>query len=95
MEVEDTPPHVFVIEFDRNSGPIPVEKSSKSLKTDILSLVIITRCYQWIKGYVKKFIGLHEKRPKRLSWDEYLWSFIGSFIGIAAVAFFHYKFFKK
>ena len=86
--MENTLPDEFVIEVDRNIEPIPIENPPKTLKTNILIC-------PWIKGYVKKSIGLHEKRPKRLSWDEYLWSFIGSFIGIAAVAFFHYKFFKK
>ena len=48
-------------------------------------------CSTWLTMYAKKFRGLHEERPKRLPWDEYLWTFIGSFLGIASVAFLHYR----
>jgi hypothetical protein len=41
--------------------------------------------------YAKKFCGLHEERPKRLPWHEYIWSFIGALLGIAAVAFLHFR----
>jgi hypothetical protein len=49
------------------------------------------KCFIWIKIYGRKFLGLHEERPKRLPWQEYIWSFIGALIGIAAVAFIHFR----
>lgn len=49
------------------------------------------KCSKWIRIYLKKFSGLHEERPKRLSWPEYFWSFLGAFLGIAAVAFLHFR----
>ena len=52
---------------------------------------IVNKCGKWIRIYINKFGGLHEERPKRLPWQEYLWSFIGAFLGIASVAFFHYR----
>ena len=53
------------------------------------------RVQRWFTIYVKKFKGLHEQRPKRLPWSEYLWSFIGSFLGIVAVAFLHFRVLDK
>jgi len=52
---------------------------------------IINTCWKWIRIYAKKFCGLHEKRPNRLPWQEYIWSFIGALLGIAAVAFLHFR----
>ena len=52
---------------------------------------LLQKCSTWVKTYAKKFRGLHEERPKRLPWDEYMWTFIGSFLGIASVAFLHYR----
>lgn len=51
--------------------------------------------WRWIRIYAKKFRGLHEERPKRLPWHEYIWSFIGALFGIAAVAFLHYRLVEK
>ena len=53
------------------------------------------RLFQWMKTYIKKFCGSHEERPKRLPWEEYFWTFIASFLGIAAVAFFHFRLLDK
>ena len=52
---------------------------------------LLQKCFTWLKMYATKFRGLHEERPKRLPWDEYVWTFIGSFLGIASVAFLHYR----
>jgi hypothetical protein len=52
---------------------------------------LLQKCSTWLTMYAKKFRGLHEERPKRLPWDEYLWTFIGAFLGIASVAFLHYR----
>jgi hypothetical protein len=52
---------------------------------------IWNKCSKWIRMYAKKFCGLHEERPKRLPWHEYIWSFIGALLGIAAVAFLHFR----
>ncbi|CAF0940315.1 unnamed protein product [Rotaria sordida] len=60
-------------------------------ETNITSSSIFNKCWKWIKIYFMKFRGLHEERPKRLPWQEYIWSFIGAFFGIAAVAFLHFR----
>lgn len=70
---------------------VPPEVLSKVENKPEESSGIVKKCFEWIQIYIKKFAGLHEKRPNRLPWDEYLWSFIGAFLGIAAVAFFHYR----
>jgi hypothetical protein len=51
----------------------------------------MNQCWKWIRIYSKKFHGLHEQRPKRLPWQEYIWSFIGALFGIAAIAFLHFR----
>ena len=55
------------------------------------SVHFIKAAFQCLILYLKKFRGLSQARPNRIPWDEYLWSFIGAFLGIAAVAFLHYK----
>lgn len=52
---------------------------------------VLSKCSKWMKIYMTKFRGLHEERPKRLSWQEYFWSFLGALLGIAAVAFLHFR----
>lgn len=52
-------------------------------------------CWKWIGIYARKFGGLHEQRPNRLPWHEYIWSFIGALLGIAAVAFFHFRLLER
>jgi hypothetical protein len=59
------------------------------------SPTILNKCWRWIRIYLKKFRGLHEKRPKRLPWQEYIWSFIGALLGIAAITFFHFRLLEK
>jgi hypothetical protein len=69
---------------------VPPEVLSKIENND-QSPTIFNKCWKWMKIFAKKFHGLHEQRPKRLPWPEYIWSFIGAFFGIAAVAFLHYR----
>ncbi|CAF1217835.1 unnamed protein product [Adineta ricciae] len=45
----------------------------------------------WFLNYLKKFASGHEMRPKRIAWHEYIWSFVGSFLGILIVALMHYR----
>lgn len=45
-------------------------------------------------SYLQKMKG-HGQSPPRVSVSEILWSWIGSFLGIAAVALFHYKLLDK
>lgn len=73
------------------SNAQPTEQEKKSKET----VSIVKRILQWLKTYGKKFAGLHEERPKRLPWTEYLWSFLGSLLGIAAVAFLHFRVLDK
>lgn len=51
----------------------------------------LRRCWIWLKIFLKKFRGLHEQRPKRLPWHEYIWSFLGALIGIATVSLLHFR----
>jgi hypothetical protein len=56
--------------------------------------MMISECFQWMRKYVKKFSGLHEQRSKRLTWDEYFWSFVGSLVSIVLIAIIHYRLFE-
>lgn len=47
-----------------------------------------------LNDYFRKMSGT-AKSPKRAEFDYIIWSFIGSFTGIAAVAFIHFNFFLK
>jgi len=96
-------PGVFVIEIADNLQTDQIEKTSetitenndKQVKTDQSIKIIISGCFQWMKIYVQKFGGLHEKRPRRVTWDEYFWSFIGSLVSITLIAIFHYRLLQK
>ncbi len=59
------------------------------------SPTILNKYWRWIRIYLKKFRRLHEKRPKRLPWHEYIWSFIGALLGIAAITFLHFRLLEK
>ncbi|CAF0966881.1 unnamed protein product [Rotaria magnacalcarata] len=89
---------IFSIDENHEKVAVSIEKSVEIIakienveeKNDA-SLSIFNRCWKWINTYMNKFRGLHEQRPKRLPWQEYLWSFIGTFVSIATIAFFHFK----
>lgn len=78
-----TSPRVSVIDIQKNG------EKDQSYKT------ILGKCFQWMKEYLKKFSGLHEKRPNRLSWSEHFWSFLGCLISIILVALLHYHVLEK
>jgi hypothetical protein len=84
-----SPPHVSVIEVENSA-----ERNHEE-KTDISIKIILNNCFQWMKSYVKKWNGLHEKRPNRLSWDEHFWSITGSLISVILIAILHYRLFEK
>jgi CBS-domain-containing membrane protein len=44
-------------------------------------------------SYWRKMTGLTQS-PPRVGWGEILWSWLGSFLGVAAVAFLHYRYFE-
>ncbi len=44
-------------------------------------------------AYWRKMRGITQS-PPRVGWGEIFWSWLGSFLGIAAVAFLHYRFFE-
>jgi CBS-domain-containing membrane protein len=46
-----------------------------------------------IGSYWRKMAGLTQS-PPRVGWGEIFWSWLGSFLGIAAVAFLHYHYFS-
>lgn len=46
-----------------------------------------------LKGYWRKMGGL-TKSPPGVGWQELFWSWLGSFLGIGAVAWGHYAFFE-
>ena len=73
-----------------NSIEVPSEILSKVENSEEFSSVL-NKYYKWMKIYINKFRGLHEERPKRLSWQEFFWSFLGALLGIAAVAFLHFR----
>jgi hypothetical protein len=86
------------IDIDQREFPDLIEVSPQTLskiedvgEENPNSPTIVRKCYKWMKIYVKKLNGLHEKRPKRLPRQEYFWSFIGALLGIAAVAFLHFR----
>ncbi|CAF1395187.1 unnamed protein product [Adineta ricciae] len=56
---------------------------------------ILRRCWIWLKIFIKKCHGLHEQRPKRLPWHEYIWSFLGALLGIATVSLLHFRLLQK
>ena len=64
------------------------EKSTETTTT-------LRRCWIWLKIFIKKRHGLHEQRPKRLPWHEYIWSFLGAFLGIATVSLLHFRLLQK
>jgi hypothetical protein len=88
-----------VIEIDDNLETDQIEKTSENIaqnkknqvKTNKSIKIIISECFQWMKIYLQKFGGLHEKRPRRVTWDEYFWSFIGSLVSITLIAILHYR----
>jgi hypothetical protein len=98
--IMDTPSSkVFTIKVSRTLPTAVVELPPEATVADQAvtnhsSVHLIKTCYQWLANYLKKFRGLRQERPKRLPWDEYLWSFIGALLGIAAVAFLHSKLFE-
>ena len=89
---------VFVINLSRilQTAVVEVlpEATAADQKDNHSSVHVIKAGYQWLANYLKKFRGLRQERPERLPWDEYLWSFIGALLGIAAVAFLHSKLFE-
>lgn len=72
---------------------IPVQSSvAEASKKDTKKYILIIRkCAKYLKEYFKKFRGTKENRPKRIAWDEYIWTFLGSFISISLIAFLHYR----
>ena len=45
-------------------------------------------------SYWRKMTGLTQS-PPRVGWAEIFWSWLGSFLGIAAVAALHYRYFEE
>ncbi|CAF2776525.1 unnamed protein product [Rotaria sp. Silwood2] len=91
-----------VINIDHKEAPDLIEVPPETLakienveETNVTSSLTFNKCWKWLRIYAKKFCGLHEERPKRLPWQEYFWSFIGAFLGIAAVAFLHFRLLEK
>ncbi len=78
---------------DESAEIIPSAKNPKGIVETIR--IGLEECFHWIKRYFKKFRGLHENRPNRLSWDEHFWIFIGSLISVILIATIHYRLFEK
>ena len=83
-------PRVSVIDFQKGG-----EKNQSESTPETIDSTIIGKCFQWMKKYLKKFSGLHEKRPSRLSWSEHFWSFLGCLISIVLVGLLHYHVLEK
>jgi hypothetical protein len=94
---------IYNIDVNHKEPPDLIEVPSETLskienieeKNNEKFPTILNKCYKWMRIYAKKFAGLHEERPKRLPWQEYIWSFIGALLGIAAVAFLHFRLLEK
>ncbi|CAF1202826.1 unnamed protein product [Rotaria sordida] len=105
MTTNSPKPAISIIDINhQEEAPPPdlIEVPSETLdkienveETDKTSSLIVNKCWKLIRTYVRKFHGLHEERPKRLPWQEYLWTFIGALCGIAAVAFFHFRLIER
>lgn len=87
-------PRVSVIDIEKNRSENTPETIDATDKNQ-LSKTILWKCFQWMTNYLKKFSGLHEKRPNRLSWTEHFWSFFGCLISIILVALLHYHVLEK
>jgi hypothetical protein len=79
---------VFIIDFNT------ILQTMIAKENDDQSVTIADMCVRWIKNYAFKFRGLQQQRPKRLTWDEFLWTSIGALISMALVSFLHYKLFR-
>lgn len=92
-----TSPNVFTIDVNENNVEIDqVEKLDEiNVPKRNKKEVILKSCFQWLQEYIKKCGGLHENRPNRLSWDEYIWSFFGSLISIVLIGILHYRLVEK
>jgi hypothetical protein len=74
MIIDSVSPHAFTIQLEHNVQTNPGQLTSPSItekNQSEKSISIVNRFCQWIKTYGTKFSGLREKRPARLSWDEY------------------------
>ncbi|CAF3699772.1 unnamed protein product [Rotaria sp. Silwood1] len=102
MRTNSSKPDISIININHQEAPDLIEVPPETLakikdvgETNDESSSIFNECWEWILVYGKKFGGLHEERPKRLPWQEYFWSFIGAFVGIAAVAFLHFRLLQR
>lgn len=99
MKTSNSPvPPVFVVNFNHQEAPdlieVPPESPVKIKNMEEKHKTLPSnpnKCWQWIRSYVRKFRGSKEERPKRLPWQEYVWSFIGAFLSILTIAFIHFR----
>ncbi|UJR29843.1 hypothetical protein I4U23_017386 [Adineta vaga] len=87
--VHKPPPELIEVPPEILSQIVNVEENSDEPTT------IFKRISRWMRIFLRKFHGLHEERPKRLPWHEYVWSFLGALLGIAAVSFLHFRLLDK
>ena len=96
-----TSPRVSVIDVDvserrNNQGENKINsRRDDQLHNDRQRKRILWKLFPWMMEYLKKFSGLHENRPNRLSWSEHFWSFFGCLISTTLVAILHYQIFEK
>ena len=60
--------------------------NNQSVNNIELKQPFINRARSWFTNYLTKFHGLHENRPKRVPWYDYLWSFCGCFVSVLILA---------
>ncbi|CAF1201265.1 unnamed protein product [Didymodactylos carnosus] len=102
-EIGDEPDDLVEIPDITNNNTNVVEVSTISVKSPSVINIEESRqeekqqitIKEWLKQYFHKFHSLNERRPKRLQWHEYIWSWLGAFIGIALVAFIHYRILQR
>lgn len=85
------PPHVSIsLQIDNEQKQIKQGVPQLAEDDELSSKTFVQHLFSWIVNYFTKLCGLNEARPKRIAWSEYIFSFIGAFIGILIIASVHY-----
>jgi len=74
------------------SARIPRAKRAVSAGQQSTWRRTIGRALSWLGSYFRKMRGSTRGSPPRVSWNEILWSWVGAFLGIGAVAWLNERF---
>ncbi|CAF0877197.1 unnamed protein product [Didymodactylos carnosus] len=89
------PSRVSVIEFTAVPFNTKQQTSIQQMKESLNHWCNLLALLKTVKNYFYKWRGLNETRPKRLPWHDYLWTWLGAFLGIIVVATLHYYVLEK